>query len=85
MKFPSRADSSPAPLFPFRAPSAAATKQIVGAALCFTGGRPRSAPVDAALTYPVSAPPTPPLAAAPAALGRFVELVPPRRRARSIR
>ena len=44
---------------------------IVGAALSYTGGRPRSAPVDAALTYPGSAPPTP--------LGRRA------RRARSIR
>jgi hypothetical protein len=51
---------------PSAPPSTATTNQFVGAALSYTGGRPGSAPVDAALTYPGYAPPTT-LAAAPPA------------------
>jgi hypothetical protein len=97
LNIPSRVASSPAPLFPFRAPFRRHHQTFAGAALSYTGGRPRSAPVDAALTYPGYAPPTA-LATAPAALSyrrisrrlaaardRFVEGVPPRRHAHPCR
>jgi hypothetical protein len=87
LNIPSRAP------FPLPRPFRRHHQTFVGAVLSYTGCRPRSAPVDAALTYPGYAPPTA-LAAAPAALSyrrisqrlaaaraRFVEGVPPRRRA----
>jgi hypothetical protein len=93
LNIPSRAANSPAPLFPFRAPFRRYHQTFVGAALSYIGGCPRSAPVDATLTYPGYAPPTA-LATAPAALSyrrisrrlvaaraRFIEGVLPRHRA----